>query len=161
VLDASPAVRTHARVAEPVRAALDAEPTTCQVTYQVRTDDGQRFAGALTVRNTGVNPIPESTLGFTVPGDQVVTGEGARWAQDGNAIRVRAGSLPPGAVQVLPFRGTYHGSNPLPARFSLGATACEPVVVGAAGPPPAAAAANDGKPEGDGGATKSKKSGKK
>jgi len=105
----------------------------------VQTDDGQRFAGALTVRNTGARAIPESTLGFTVPGDQVVTGDGAQWAQDGNTIRVRAGSLPPGAVQVLPFRGTYHGTNPLPARFSLGATACDPVVVGAAGPPPDAA----------------------
>jgi hypothetical protein len=106
----------------------------------VNADDGQRFAGALTVRNTGTSPIPEATLGFTVPGDQVVTGDGSAWTQDGRTVRIRAGSLPPGAIRVLPFRGTYHGANPLPARFSLGETACESIVVGAAAPPPAAAA---------------------
>jgi eukaryotic-like serine/threonine-protein kinase len=142
VFDAGPDDRTHPRIGEPIRAALDTEPASCQVTYQVKTDDGQRFAGALTVRNTGIRAIPESTLGFTVSGDQVVTGDGAEWAREGNTVHVRAGSLSPGAVQVLPFRGTYHGSNPLPARFSLGDTSCEPVVVGAAaaatgGAPPA------------------------
>src|SRR5207248_3378606 len=132
----------HASTREPVRTALDADTASCQVTYQVKQDDGQRFAGALTVRNTGAVVIPESTLGFTVAGDQVVTGDG--WTRDGNAIRVPAGSLAPGATRVLPFLGGYHGTNPLPARFSLGETACEPVVVGAAAArPPVAPATGD------------------
>jgi serine/threonine-protein kinase len=122
-LDAGSGGRPNAGAREPVRAALDTEPASCQVTYQVNADDGQRFAGALTVRNTGTSPIPEATLGFTVPGDQVVTGDGSAWTQDGRTVRIRAGSLPPGAVRV-----------------SFGETACESIVVGAAAPPPAAAA---------------------
>ena len=51
------------------------------------------------------------------------------------AVRVRAASLAPGAQQVLPFQGTYHGSNPMPAQFSVGDTQCDPIVVGAAARP--------------------------
>jgi eukaryotic-like serine/threonine-protein kinase len=94
----------------------------CQVTYQLRSDDGQVFAGDLTLRNTGTRPLPDATLVFLV---------------HGAAVRVHAASLPPGAQQVLPFRGTYHGGDPLPAQFSLGGTRCEPIVVGVAPASPA------------------------
>src|SRR5207248_5601024 len=53
------------RSGSPVGAALNTEPVSCQVTYRVTTDDGQRFAGGLTVRNTGSAPIPPSTVGLT------------------------------------------------------------------------------------------------
>ena len=68
-----------------------------------------------------------------------MSGTGSQWSQDGTAVRVATPSLAPGAQQVLPFRGTYHGSNPLPAQFSLGDTQCEPIVVGVAAQPAPAA----------------------
>jgi serine/threonine-protein kinase len=121
-------------VPEPARAALDTAPA-CQVTYQLRTDDGQAFAGDLTLRNTGTRPLPDGTLVFIVHGDQQLTGNGPQWTQEGSAVRVRAASLAPGAEQVLAFHGTYHGTNPMPAQFSLGETLCEPIVLGVAGQP--------------------------
>jgi hypothetical protein len=156
VFDDRSGAGAHASAREPVRTALDADSASCQVTYQVKQDDGQRFAGVLTVRNTGTAAIPESTLGFTVDSDQVLTGDG--WTRDGNTIRVPAGSLAPGATRVLPFSGTYHGTNPLPARFSLGETACEPIVVGAAAAAPPVAAR---RPAGADDEDRGKKSGKK
>jgi serine/threonine-protein kinase len=123
---------TVADFRQPDPAALVAEPA-CQVTYQLRSDDGQAFAGDLTLRNTGTRPLPGTTLVFLVHGDQQVTGTG--WTQDGTAVRVRAASLAPGAQQVLPFQGTYHGSNPMPAQFSLGETWCDPIIVGVVAAP--------------------------
>jgi hypothetical protein len=132
VLDSRPAPPTSGRERGSVRAALETEPASCAVTYRLRTDDGHRFTGALLIRNTGPNPVTGATLGFTMSGDQMVTGEGTGWSQDGSTVRVQAGSLAPGAVRELRFRGTYRAANPLPARFSLGQTACEPTVEGAA-----------------------------
>ncbi len=117
---------------QPARAALETVPA-CQVTYQLRSDDGQAFAGDLTLRNTGTQALPDTTLVFLVHGDQRVTGTGAQWIQDGTAVRVRAAALAPGAQQILPFHGTYHGTNPMPAQFSIGETPCEPIIVGVAG----------------------------
>jgi serine/threonine-protein kinase len=118
--------------APPVTAALAANPTGCQVTYRLRSDNGHAFSGDLTVRNTGANPIPGQTLIFTLPGNQQVTGGGA-WHQDGTAVRVATPALDPGAEQVLPFQGTYAGTNALPSAFSLGDTSCEPVMIGLTG----------------------------
>ncbi|OLB80023.1 MAG: hypothetical protein AUI14_08435 [Actinobacteria bacterium 13_2_20CM_2_71_6] len=118
---------------EQTRAVLDAVPASCSVIYRVRSDDGRAFAGDLTVRNTGSDAIPDSTLIFTISGDQLVSGSGAPWTQDGTAVRVRAGPLAPGAQVVLPFQGTYHGTNALPGRFSLGDTECDPTLVGVSG----------------------------
>ena len=123
---------------QPARAALQTVPS-CQVTYQLHTDNGRAFAGELILRNTGTEPLPDTTLIFAVHGDQRMSGTGSQWSQDGTAVRVATPSLAPGAQQVLPFRGTYHGSNPLPAQFSLGDTQCEPIVVGVAAQPAPAA----------------------
>ncbi len=136
----------------PVTAALAGSPTSCQVTYRLRNDDGRSFTGELTIRNTGNNPIPDGTLVFTLPGDQRLTGTG-EWTQSGPAVRVAARALEPGGEQVLPFRGTYRGANPLPSAFSLGDTPCEPVMIGVTNPGPSAGtrASPTGKPAKDGG----------
>ena len=113
----------------PVPATATTPAASCQVTYQVTRDDGRRFAGTLTLRNTGTNPIPAATLGFTVPGDQALKGVGARWTQKGPQVAVPAPALDPGGMHVLQFRGTYHGANPLPMRFSLGTATCAPILL--------------------------------
>jgi eukaryotic-like serine/threonine-protein kinase len=133
---------TVADFRQPDRAALVAEPA-CQVTYQLRSDNGQAFAGDLTLRNTGTQPLPGTTLVFAVHADQRVTGTGL--TQDGTTVRVQATSLAPGAEQVLAFQGTYQGSNPMPAQFSLGDTRCEPIIVGVVAKP-APATHNDAPP---------------
>jgi serine/threonine-protein kinase len=136
----------------PVTAALAGSPMSCRVTYRLRSDDGHSFIGELTVRNTGDNRITGGTLAFTLPGNQQVTGPG-EWTQSGSAVRVAAPALDPGGEQVLPFRGTYHGANPLPSAFSLGETACDPVMIGVTNPGQNAGtrASPDGRPAKDGG----------
>ena len=118
-----------------MRAAVAPEPSRCQVIYRLISDDGHAFTGDLTVSNTGQQPITDGSVTFTVPGDQQVTGTTPGWTQNGAAVRVDPGTLAPGAVQVLPFEGTYTGTNALPASFSLSGLECHPVIVGVTGSP--------------------------
>ncbi len=118
----------------PVPAAIgDIEVPPCEVTYRLRSDDGQVFHGELTVANTGTRALPDEVLTFTVQGNQEISGAG--WSQTGTTVGVRPGALAPGAAHVLPFQGAYTGTNAMPDSFTLGDAACAAVLVGANGVP--------------------------
>jgi eukaryotic-like serine/threonine-protein kinase len=116
-----------------VRAEVGAVSTPCQVTYRLRTDDGQAFTGELTVTNTGDKPLADEILTFMLPGTQQINATG--WSQTGTTVGVRPGALDPGDEHVLPFQGTYTGTNAMPNGFALGGYACDPVLIGVSGVP--------------------------
>ena len=124
-----------------VQAAGTGATPSCAVTYQLQHDDGHAFTGDLTIRNTGTDAIPDPAVVFTLPGDQRLTGSSADWIQTGAAVRVEPGPLDPGAERVLPFRGTYTGTNAMPGGFAISDAACALTLVGVSGqpaaPPPA------------------------
>lgn len=123
----------------PVRAQIGALGRPCQVTYRLRTDNGTAFTGELVVSNTGEVPLPDGILTFTVPGDQQINGAG--WSQTGSTVGVRPGAIAAGSRHVLPFQGSYTGTNAMPSAFTFGTYSCDPVLVGVSGQPAAAPSA--------------------
>jgi eukaryotic-like serine/threonine-protein kinase len=121
----------------PVQAQIGALAKPCQVTYRLRTDNGAAFTGELIVSNTGDVPLPDEVLTFTVPGDQQL--DGAGWSQTGSTVGVRPGAIPAGSQHVLPFQGSYTGTNAMPSAFTFGGHACDPLLVGVSGVPAAPA----------------------
>jgi serine/threonine-protein kinase len=111
----------------------------CAVTYRVGTDDGAAFSGTLTLR-VPQSPPPAGgwTLTFDLPADQTfrVTAPAAS-TQDGDHVVVRiAGTGESGTGSfVVPFTGTYQGTNPLPATFVVSGHVCTPLLFGPNGRP--------------------------
>jgi serine/threonine-protein kinase len=126
-------------------AAAPAPPPACHVDYQLRTDDGERFAGTLTVRNTGAQPVPASTLTFAFPADQRVAG--AAFTQRGPKVAVSTAALAPGGTRTFTFTGSYAGTNAMPTGFALGATACDTRTVGVVARPTGGDNGKHGKPK--------------
>jgi eukaryotic-like serine/threonine-protein kinase len=107
----------------------------CQATYHMSTDDGTRFAGDLTVVNTGQQTLRDWTLSFRYAGGQQTSGPG--WSQTGDTVSV--GPVPqellPGKQVRLAFEGRYDGVNTMPTGFAVGDVACDAVLVGPVGTP--------------------------
>jgi hypothetical protein len=120
-----------------VEAAPAAQSAGCQAMYRVSQDDGKRFAGELTVVNTGTAALRDWTISFRYAAGQQATAPG--WNQTGDAVLVGpvADELRPGDQVRYPFRGTYDVVNPMPIAFTLGNVACEALLVGpvSAAPP--------------------------
>jgi hypothetical protein len=109
-------------------AGSPAHPLTCRVEYRLRSDDGRRFTGAVTVRNTGAKAVPASTLTFAFTGGQRIAGRS--FTQRGTAVSVPTDALAPGAAGGFAFTGSYRGTNAMPTGFALGPTSCQVQTVG-------------------------------
>ncbi|WP_203840247.1 glycoside hydrolase family 9 protein [Winogradskya humida] len=100
----------------------------CRLAYS--TDDwGAGFSGTVAITNTGGAAWPGWTLAFDFPGNQKVTqGWSGTWSQAGTHVTVTNeswnGAVAPGATVSLGFTGSYSGSNPRPASFTVNGSAC-------------------------------------
>ena len=101
----------------------------CRVDYTTN-DWGGDFSATITVRNTGTAALSGWTLRFAFPdaGQRVTQGWSATWSQSGTAVTAANaawnGALPAGASIGLGFNGTYSGTNPRPASFTLNGAPC-------------------------------------
>jgi cellulose 1,4-beta-cellobiosidase len=106
----------------------------CDVTYTANSwtsSPGQGgFTANITLKNTG-DPLTSWSLGFDYPttGQKYTpSGWGANWSQSGTRITGTNmpynGSLATGASVSVGFNGTWTGTNPNPAAFSVNSTAC-------------------------------------
>jgi hypothetical protein len=100
----------------------------CAVTYLANTWQGG-FSTSITIRNLG-EPITGWTLGFAFPdpGQRVLTGWGATWAQSGadvsaSSLPFNAG-LPAGASTSIGFQGGWATGNSDPVLFTLNGIVC-------------------------------------
>lgn len=106
----------------------------CAVTYRVGTDDGATFTGTLTFRQPQ-SPPPDGgwTLSFDLPANQTFQASSpAASTQSGDhvVVRIADGGTPGGGAVVVPFTGSYHGTNPLPAAFVASGQTCTPLLLG-------------------------------
>ncbi|MCP2363607.1 hypothetical protein HD597_010627 [Nonomuraea thailandensis] len=120
---------TSAITAAPAQAAV-----ACDVTYAANQwTSGQNqggFTANITLKNTG-DPITSWTLAFDYPttGQRYTpTGWGANWSQSGTRVTGTNmpwnGNLATGASTNIGFNGTWTGSNPNPASFSVNGVTC-------------------------------------
>ncbi|MGI5243733.1 cellulase family glycosylhydrolase [Dactylosporangium sp. CA-139066] len=108
----------------------------CQVTYT--TNDwtvGQTggssqggFTANVTIKNLG-DALSSWNLGFAFPGgQQLQQGWSATWSQSGANVTAASmsynGALGTGASTTIGFNGTWNGSNPKPATFTLNGVSC-------------------------------------
>lgn len=97
------------------------------VSYQVVNQWSGGFTANMTITNNGASAINGWTLQFTFPGTQQVT---QLWdgqvTQSGEQVTVKNMSynatIAPGGVVSLGFNGSWSGSNPSPASFTLNGT---------------------------------------
>ncbi|GAA1756447.1 serine/threonine-protein kinase [Luedemannella helvata] len=115
--------------AAPPTVAPSAGPS-CQAVYQTRTDDGRRFAGQVTVINTGAQPLRDWTLSFRYPSDQRAVG--SHLTQTGSAVSVGPikKELAAGRQATYEFHGTYGRANPMPQEFSVDEIPCDVRLMG-------------------------------
>lgn len=106
-----------------------APPPGCKIVYRRLSEWPGGFVADVTVTNTGTAPVSGWTVGFTFPGDQVVTGAwNAAVTQSGAAVvatnlaynRV----LNPGAATSFGLQGTWHTSDAPPTAPTLNGRAC-------------------------------------
>ena len=98
------------------------------MTYSVN-DWGGGFSATVTLTNTGAAAWAGWTLAFAFPGNQKVTqGWSGQWSQTGAQVTATNqswnGSVAPGGTVSLGFNGSYSGSNPRPAAFTVNGTTC-------------------------------------
>ena len=105
---------------------------TCKIGYSAPSwGGGNGFTASLSITNTGTTPVDGWTLAFTYTAGQRVTlpGWGATFAQtSGGAVTATNltwnRTLAPNASTSIGFNGTYSGSNPAPASFTLNGNTC-------------------------------------
>ncbi|NGY64693.1 cellulase family glycosylhydrolase [Lentzea sp. NEAU-D13] len=104
---------------------------TCKVGYSAPSwGGGSGFTASVTITNTGTSAIDGWTLAFSYANGQKVTlpGWGATWAQSGGNVTATNLSwnrtLAPNGSTSIGFNGTYSGSNPAPASFTLNGSTC-------------------------------------
>ncbi|WP_449062489.1 glycoside hydrolase family 48 protein [Planomonospora algeriensis] len=114
---------TTALAASPAFAAVS-----CDVAYS--TNDWQGgFTASVTIKNLG-DPLNGWTLGFDFPNasQKLVQGWSATWAQSGSTVTAKSmdwnGRLATGASTSIGFNGSWSGSNPKPAAFTINGTTC-------------------------------------
>jgi serine/threonine-protein kinase len=112
-------------------AAGPAPTAACAAIYRLKSDDGSRFAGELTIINSGTSALRDWTVSFRYPGDQMAVGGG--WRQVGAAVSRGPvdSELPAGERVTYPFRGTYRDVNSMPTSFQVGEVTCVVQLVGA------------------------------
>ncbi|MFG2898503.1 cellulose binding domain-containing protein [Streptomyces zaomyceticus] len=101
----------------------------CKVAYKVTNQWQGGFQADVTLTNTSTTAWTGWTLGWDYPAGQRV---GQMWnaspAQAGTAVTARNagwnGAVAAGASASFGFTGTWTGTNPLPAAFTLGGTTC-------------------------------------
>ena len=103
----------------------------CKVGYSAQNwGGGNGFTASVTITNTGTSALNGWTLAFSYANGQKVTlpGWGATFAQSGAAVTATNlswnGGLAPNASTNIGFNGTFHGSNPAPAAFTLNGSTC-------------------------------------
>src|SRR3954451_12037796 len=99
----------------------------CQVTYTTNDLPGG-FPAAITVKNLG-DAVSSWNLGFTFPaGQHVDQGWSATFTQSGANVTAASlsynGALATGASTSIGFNGSWTGSNPKPAAFTLNGVTC-------------------------------------
>ncbi|WP_426512107.1 cellulase family glycosylhydrolase [Dactylosporangium sp. McL0621] len=100
----------------------------CRVTYTTNQWPGG-FTANVGITNLG-DPISSWTLGWTFAdaGQKVGQGWSATYSQSGSAVTAKSldynGSLASGASTSIGFNGTWTGSNPNPASFTLNGVTC-------------------------------------
>src|SRR5258706_530451 len=92
----------------------------------------RRRTGNIPIKTLGA-PVSSWTLGFAFTGAQKVTqGWSATWSQPGATVPAASmsynGSPPTGATAGIGFNGTWTGSNPKPAAFTLNGVNCNGTV---------------------------------
>ncbi|KOV90057.1 cellulase family glycosylhydrolase [Nocardia sp. NRRL S-836] len=104
---------------------------TCKVAYSASNwGGGNGFTAGVTITNTGTGAIDGWTLAFGYANGQQVTppGWGATLAQSGGNVTATNlawnRALAPNASVSIGFNGTFSGSNPAPASFTLNGQAC-------------------------------------
>jgi Cellulose binding domain len=116
---------------QPAGTANAAPPVAaCQAIYRVHSDDGERFAGDLTVVNTGAAALQNWTLSFHYPADQTADGPGFRQQGDAVSVGPVRNALAAGQQVTYQFEGRYDEANPMPGSFTIGSTACTTELVG-------------------------------
>ncbi len=114
-----------------VSVTTSAPPPTspCRVDWSTN-DWGTGFTANITITNTGTTALNGWTLAFTFPTASQRVGQGwsATFQQTGTAVTATNlsynGNLAPGASTSIGFNGTYTGSNPRPASFTLNGSTC-------------------------------------
>ncbi|MFI7679075.1 cellulose binding domain-containing protein [Actinophytocola sp. NPDC049390] len=107
----------------------DPEPTgTCKVTYGVNQWPGG-FTGSVTIANTSTTPLSSWRLAFSfAAGQRVTSGWGATWAQTGADVTAvnlgYNGAIAPGGSVRIGFNGSWSGTNPSPAGFTVNNNPC-------------------------------------
>ncbi|MFF4713502.1 PHB depolymerase family esterase [Streptomyces eurythermus] len=100
----------------------------CKVTYSTSTWNSGLTA-AITVTNTGTEPVDGWALTFTLPAGQAITsGWNAQFSPSSGTVTARNAaynaSLAPGASTTLGFQATHTGDTSAPASFSLNGATC-------------------------------------
>ncbi|MEU0852924.1 cellulase family glycosylhydrolase [Streptomyces flaveolus] len=115
--------------------------TGCKVDYTITSQWQGGFQAGVKVTNLG-DPVNGWTLKWTWPdaGQKVTQGWNSTWSQSGSAVSVTNldwnRTLATGGSADLGFTGTFTGSNPKPATFTLNGVACTGSVGGGDEPPP-------------------------
>ncbi|MET7275474.1 cellulase family glycosylhydrolase [Streptomyces flaveolus] len=114
--------------------------TGCKVDYTITSQWQGGFQAGVKVTNLG-DPVNGWTLKWTWPdaGQKVTQGWNSTWSQSGSAVSVTNldwnRTLATGGSADLGFTGTFTGSNPKPATFTLNGVACTGSVGGDEPPP--------------------------
>lgn len=116
----------------------------CQVTYTVSSQWTGGFTAAVSIRNLG-DPINGWRLGWTFPAGQAITQSWGFTANpaSGSVIATNVdytAVIGTGAAVDVGFNGSWTGSNPVPAAFTLNGTTCTGGVVPTTSPAPSSPA---------------------
>ncbi|TDB71149.1 cellulose-binding domain-containing protein, partial [Micromonospora sp. KC723] len=120
-----------------VAASAQAAAVGCRVTWKVTSQWNTGFGADVAVTNLG-EPLDGWTLRWTFPAGQTVTQAwNATVDQSGSAVTATNAAhnraVGTGATVSFGFNGTWTGSNPTPASFTVNGTTC---TGGTASPPP-------------------------
>ncbi|WP_250036983.1 serine/threonine-protein kinase [Paractinoplanes maris] len=109
----------------------------CVVSYAVWSDTQGRFKAQVTVANRNDKPINDWKLWFIMPGDQVISGDGATpLKQDASSVTVTSpAAIEPLKTVTMRISGRYKDSNAAPMAFQLNGSQCETFVSAKPGEP--------------------------
>ncbi|MGS2642121.1 pectate lyase family protein [Streptosporangium sp. G12] len=127
-------------VTAPASAAPASAAPGCQVSYSVSSQWNDGFGANIAITNLG-DPLTGWQLKWSFSAGQAVTqGWNATFSQSGSAVTAanapHNGDLATGAVTTIGFNGSWSGSNPIPASFTLNGVACTGSVTGSPSPSP-------------------------
>ncbi|MFI2436967.1 glycoside hydrolase family 6 protein [Streptomyces sp. NPDC018693] len=117
---------TALAAADPGGVGVAAVP--CTVDYTVQNDWGSGFTTSVTVTNNGAAKSSWSVKWSYAGNQRITNGWNARITQSGADVTAANetynGTLSTGGSVSFGFQGTYSGSNPLPATFTLDGVTC-------------------------------------